>query len=96
MVVVYAFCTLGWTGNWIALVAEIAGPERQGRTVGVAMSIMYPGIIVLPPLFGLVVDHTHSWRGAWSGLTVVLIGATALLAPIREPDSGATAPRSRT
>ena len=95
VVVVYAFCTLGWHGNWIALVAEIAGPERQGRTVGVAMSIMYPGIIVLPPLFGLVVDRTHSWHGAWSGMTLVLIGATALLAPIREPCTGAIAPRNR-
>ena len=64
--------------------AEIAGPERQGRTVGVAMSIMYPGIIVLPPLFGLFVDRTHSWPGAWSGLTVVLIIATLLLVPVDE------------
>ncbi len=84
LVTVHAFCALGWHGNWIALVAEIAGPERQGRTVGVAMSIMYPGIIVLPPLFGLFVDHTHSWPGAWSGLTGVLIIATLLLVPVGE------------
>ena len=84
LVTVQAFCALGWHGNWIALVAEIAGPERQGRTVGVAMSIMYPGIIVLPPLFGLFVDRTHSWPGAWSGLTVVLIIATLLLVPVGE------------
>jgi MFS family permease len=84
LVTIQAFCALGWHGNWIALVAEIAGPERQGRTVGVAMSIMYPGIIVLPPLFGLYVDRSHSWPGAWSGLAVVLIMATALLAPVSE------------
>ena len=84
LVTAQAFCALGWHGNWIALVAEIAGPERQGRTVGVAMSIMYPGIIVLPPLFGLFVDHTQSWPGAWIGLTVVLIIATLLLLPVGE------------
>ena len=84
LVTVHAFCALGWHGNWIALVAEIAGPERQGRTVGVAMSIMYPGIIVLPPLFGLLVDRTHSWPGAWSGLCVVLIIATVLLLAVDE------------
>ena len=70
--------------NWTALVAEVAGPERQGRTVGVAMSLMYPGIIVLPPLFGLYVDTTHSWTGAWTGLAVVLALATALILPVAE------------
>jgi MFS family permease len=85
IVIAYAFNTLGWHGNWIALIAEIAGPERQGRTVGVAMSIMYPGIICLPPLFGLVVDHTHSWRGAWTALAGVLLISTAVLVPVREP-----------
>jgi MFS family permease len=84
LVTLHAFCALGWHGNWIALVAEVAGPERQGRTVGVAMSIMYPGIIVLPPLFGLYVDHTHSWPGAWTGLAVVLVAATALILPVGE------------
>ena len=84
LVTVHAFCALGWHGNWIALIAEVAGPERQGRTVGVAMSIMYPGIIVLPPLFGLYVDRTHSWPGAWTGLCVILLAATALILPVGE------------
>lgn len=84
VVTLHAFCALGWHSNWIALVAEVAGPERQGRTVGVAMSLMYPGIIVLPPLFGLYVDTTHSWTGAWTGLAVVLALATALILPVAE------------
>lgn len=84
VVTLHAFCALGWHSNWIALVAEVAGPERQGRTVGVAMSLMYPGIIVLPPLFGLYVDTTHSWTGAWTGLAVVLTLATALILPVAE------------
>jgi MFS family permease len=84
VVTLHAFCALGWHSNWIALVAEVAGPERQGRTVGVAMSLMYPGIIILPPLFGLYVDTTHSWTGAWTGLAVVLTLATALILPVAE------------
>ena len=84
LVVMHAFCALGWHGNWIALVSEIAGPERQGRTIGVAMTIMYVGIILLPPLFGLVVDYSHSWQGAWTGLAAILVLATLLLAPVDE------------
>ena len=84
LVLVYAFCTLGWHGTWIALVAEIAGPERQGRTIGIAMSLMYPGIIVLPPLIGLFVDRTHSWSIAWSACAAILVLGVLLLLPVRE------------
>lgn len=84
LVTAHAFCALGWHGNWIALVAEVAGPERQGRTISVAMSLMYPGIIVFPPLFGLFVDKSHSWPGAWTGLAVVLLLASALIRLVEE------------
>ncbi len=84
LVTSHAFCALGWHGNWIALVAEVAGPERQGRTVGVAMSLMYPCIIVFPPLFGFLVDKSHSWPGAWTGLAVVLLLAAALIRLVDE------------
>jgi MFS family permease len=84
VVVAYAFNTLGWHGNWIALLAETAGPLRQGRTIGVALSIMYPGIIALPPLFGWLVDRTHSWPGAWTALAAVIGLGIALLLPVAE------------
>lgn len=84
IVLVYAFNTIGWHGNWIALLAEQAGPERQGRTIGAAMTIMYPGIIAGPPLFGTLVDLTHNWRLAWTLLALALLVGTALLVPVRE------------
>lgn len=85
LVIAYAFCTLGWHGSWIALVAEIAGPERQGRTIGFAMTLMYPGIIVLPPLVGAFVDLTHDWRGAWWLVAATLVVGLVLLRGVREP-----------
>jgi MFS family permease len=84
VVLFYAFNTIGWHGSWIAMLAEIAGPDKQGRTLGMAMTLMYPGIIVLPPLFGLFVDYTHSWQWAWTVLAAVLALGTALILPVRE------------
>jgi MFS family permease len=84
IVFLYAFNTIGWHGNWMALLAELAGPERQGRTIGVAMTIMYPGIIVGPPLFGTLVDYTHRWGLAWTLLAAVLLVGTLLILPVRE------------
>lgn len=79
-----AFNAIGWHGTWISLVAEIAGPERQGRTIGVAMTVMYAGIIALPPLFGFYVDLTHAWTGAWVLLALGLLLGTLLVLPVRE------------
>jgi predicted MFS family arabinose efflux permease len=84
VVLVYAFNTIGWHGSWIAMLAEIAGPDKQGRTLGLAMTIMYPGIIILPPFFGLFVDYTHSWQWAWTVLAAVLAVGTAIILPVRE------------
>jgi predicted MFS family arabinose efflux permease len=84
LVMLYAFNTLGWHGSWISLLVESAGTARQGRTVGLGMSIMYPGIILLPPLFGWFVDRTHSWPWAWTLLAAILLAGMALLVPVRE------------
>jgi len=84
LVVLYAFNAIGWHGSWIALVSEIAGPEKQGRTIGAAMTVMYAGIIVLPPLFGVFVDLTHHWAGAWTLLALGLLAGTATILPVRE------------
>ena len=49
-----------------------------------AMTLMYSGIIALPPLFGLLVDYTHSWRLAWSAAAAVLAVGTALIVLVTE------------
>ena len=85
IVLSYAFNAIGWHGSWISLVSEIAGPEKQGRTIGAAMTIMYAGIILLPPLFGVFVDFTHFWSGAWSLLALGLLVGTSFVAQVHEP-----------
>lgn len=84
LVAAYAFNTLGWHGCWVSLLVETSGSAQQGRTVGLGMTIMYPGIILLPPLFGWFVDTTHSWTWAWTLLAGLLLLGTALLVPVRE------------
>lgn len=48
------------------------------------MSVMYPGVILLPPLFGWFVDRTHSWPLAWTLLSGVVVLGILLLLPVRE------------
>ena len=84
LVIFHAFNTLGWHGTWVSMIVEIGGPTRQGRTVSQGMALMYPSIILLPPLFGWFVDHTHSWRGAWTLLSGVLLLGVGIIALVRE------------
>ncbi|MGH7865080.1 MAG: hypothetical protein ACREQB_08825, partial [Candidatus Binataceae bacterium] len=84
LVTLYGFNTIGWHGTWMSMVAEIADPAQQGRTIACAMIIMYAGIIFLPPLFGVVVDYTHSWRLAWTLLGGSLLLGITLVSLVRE------------
>ncbi|MBI3977788.1 MAG: MFS transporter [Chloroflexi bacterium] len=84
LVPLFGFNAIGWQGSWVSLLSELSGPERQGRTIGLAMTILYVGIIVGPPAFGFLVDQTRDWRLAWSVLAVLLAAGAATVLPVRE------------
>ncbi|MBI4608068.1 MAG: MFS transporter [Candidatus Rokubacteria bacterium] len=64
----------GWVGLYLALVAEIAGVRYAGLLTGVAVMFAWSGVLVGPPLFGVVLEATGSYVGAW-----LLLSAYALL-----------------
>ena len=84
LALVLGFNSIGWQGNWVALVSELARPGQQGRTVGLAMILTYAGISVGPPLAGFIVDHTGSWPAAWTIVAAVLACGALLVVPVRE------------
>jgi MFS family permease len=62
---------VGWNGLAITLVAEIAGHDLVGSTMGIVFTISWGGMVIAPPVFGAMVD----WKGydaAWLTLTVVI------------------------
>jgi ACS family hexuronate transporter-like MFS transporter len=80
----------GWVGLYFALVAEIGGARYAGLLTGVAVAFAWSGVLVGPPIFGLVVDRTGSYTWPWLGLAAVGIAVAATLprpAPLvqREP-----------
>ena len=84
LAVALGFSAIGWQGNWVALISELAGPTAQGRTVGLSMTLTYAGVAVGPPLVGFLVDRSGSWPAAWTALAAVLGLGTMLLVPVRE------------
>jgi MFS family permease len=68
-------CSIGWNGVYLALVADGTREGRLGRATGSALVYLYAGVVLLPPLFGLVVDALGSWPASW-----VVAAAGALVA----------------
>lgn len=80
----------GWVGLYFALVAEIGGARYAGLLTGVAVAFAWSGVLVGPPIFGLVVDRTGSYAWPWLGLACVGVVVAVTLpwpAPLveREP-----------
>jgi sugar phosphate permease len=75
---------IGWNGLLLAYVAEQAGPRRAGTAIGLAVSVIFGGAVVVPPAFGWLVDRTGSYQPAWVVLAGVLLAGLALFPLMRE------------
>jgi predicted MFS family arabinose efflux permease len=76
---------IGWNGIYIALLSEMAPPDKRGRSVAYGMMITQIGIFAGPFAFGSVVDITRSYRVAWTLVAFVLVLAALVLWQVREP-----------
>lgn len=90
LAVIAGIAAFGWVGLYFALVAEIGGSRSAGLLTGLAVIFSWGGVLVGPPLFGLALHATDSYRLAWLALAAVaLIVAVTLprLQPLvqREP-----------
>jgi len=75
----------GWVGLYLALVAEIAGTRYAGLLTGVAVMFAWSGVLIGPPLFGLVLEATGSYIVPWlllAACALVVAAALARLQPL--------------
>jgi hypothetical protein len=82
---------LGWVGLYFALVADLGDERDAGLLTGVAVAFAWSGVLVRPPIFGLVVDRTGSRAWPWLGLACVGVAVAAVLpwpAPLVEREPG--------
>lgn len=71
---------LAWQAQHQLAVAEMAGPAQAGQAIGLSMAILQLGAIAGPPLFGLLVDRTHSYEVAWLAAGALVALAVAAMA----------------
>jgi ACS family hexuronate transporter-like MFS transporter len=73
----------GWVGLYFALVAEIGGPRYAGLLTGVATVFAWGGVLVGPPLFGVLLEATDDYAWPWLALALVTLLVALVLPRLR-------------
>lgn len=74
----------GFGGIHLTLASEMGGPRGAGKAVGFVGIITLAGGVVGPPLFGLIVDSSHSYTLAMLSLALLSAVSLLLLVFVRE------------
>ncbi|HZG72010.1 MAG TPA: MFS transporter [Chondromyces sp.] len=73
IVIVFGFSVSGFNGIWMNLATEIVPPEQAGISSGVSITFGSIGVILVPPIFGFMVDQTGSFTFGWLLITGMMI-----------------------
>lgn len=87
--------SIGFGGTAMLLRAELAGRGLAATSTSVGSAIGAWGAVLGPPLFGLAVDVTGSYRIAWGILAGISLAASLALGLIREQKAGGAAARTQ-
>jgi MFS transporter, ACS family, hexuronate transporter len=87
---IFGFSVAGFNGIWMNLASEIVPPEQAGISSGVSIMFGSIGVILVPPIFGFMVDKTGSFTFGWlfiAGLMAVVFVMLAYLALITKKEN---------
>lgn len=72
---------MGWNALYITLTAEVVPVQNAATAVGAGTTITFTGMFAVPPIFGLIADHSGSYVWSWVALSGwALTGAVVALA----------------
>lgn len=70
---IFGFCVSGFNGIWMNAVTESVTAAQAGIGSGLSSTIGASGPILIPPIFGLIIDVTGSYTKGWLSLSVLMI-----------------------
>ena len=76
--------TMSWQGLYLALVSKIVGPGVAGVAIGMTNTVAFAGVVMLPPIFGLIADQTQSYEVAWVTMAIAIALPIPFLLRVRE------------
>ncbi|MCG7344009.1 MFS transporter [Sporosarcina sp. ACRSL] len=73
---IFGFCVSGFNGIWMNMASESTTKNLAGTATGFSLMIGSLGIVLVPPLFGWIVDKTSTYEFAWfslGGLSLLIL-----------------------
>ena len=71
--------SFGWNGVFLSEAASLAPEGRAGDTTGGVQFVMFGGVVVVPPLFGLLAGASGSYTLAFYAVAAVALTAVIFL-----------------
>lgn len=72
----FGFAISGFNGIWMNLASELVPKELAGISSGFSILFGSAGVVIMPPLFGYLIDRNGSYMYGWlfiSGLMIVVL-----------------------
>ena len=66
--------SFGWNGVFLSEVASRAPEGAIGQATGAVQFVMFGGVVVMPPAFGVLVAVTHGYAAAFLAIAAVALG----------------------
>ncbi|WP_026584667.1 MFS transporter [Bacillus sp. J33] len=79
IVALFGFAASGFNGIWMNLASELVPKEQAGISSGISITLGSAGAIIIPPLFGFIVDQTGNFSSGWFMITGMMVIVFALL-----------------
>ncbi|KIL45108.1 MFS transporter [Jeotgalibacillus soli] len=79
IIIIFGFAVSGFNGIWMNLASEIVPREQSGISSGFSITLGSLGVILIPPIFGLMVDYSGSYTMGWLLITAVMVLVFTLL-----------------
>ncbi|GHH98897.1 MFS transporter [Neobacillus kokaensis] len=73
IVIIFGFSVSGFNGIWMNLASEIVPPEQAGISSGVSITFGSIGVMLVPPIFGYMVDETGGFTFGWLFITGIMV-----------------------
>ncbi|RST77374.1 MFS transporter [Siminovitchia acidinfaciens] len=75
----FGFSISGFNGIWMNATTELVPPDQSGLATGFSITVGSWGVMIGPPLFGLILDMTGSFRMGWLFVTSIMMIVMFLL-----------------
>ena len=79
IVILFGASAVGWNGVYLAEVARQAPPGMASVATGGTLTVTFFGVVVGPPLFGLIVNLTGTYRAGYAAVGVLTLLCLAAL-----------------